>query len=102
MMNEIMAKFKKLKQERDKAWEVTENPEDKVLTSLRRRRQIQLNEMEKAKLKKQIHEYNRNKSRKELWGFVDNKPRKKVLYGRKQSLLNDKRPLLKEKNRLVK
>lgn len=94
----IMEKFKEMKADRDNAFDVTNPLVDRRLLSLRKMREKQLNEMEKKKLKTDITEYNKNKDREEIWGIKGGKVRKKITYGREESLLHDKKPLMKVTN----
>lgn len=44
---------------------------DKYLRSLRRQRRIQMEEVEKEQLKKDIHEYSKARDQKYLWGVKE-------------------------------
>jgi len=74
---------------------------DKKLDGLRRLRQVQLNEDEKEKLKKEIADYNRARTRKHLFGIKE----KKELLEKKRNILSKiketKVNLLKEKKSLL-
>jgi len=103
--SKLIAKFKQLKKNREKSEELSAEVKDKQLISLRRMRQIQLNELEKQRLRKQIHSYNFNKNRREVWGIDDKNKNKKTnlasKYNKKSGLLCEKKPLLKQKNRFI-
>ncbi len=71
---------------------------DKFLRSLRRQRRVQLEEVEKEKLKKQISDFQKERERKYLWGFKDNKKKQLI------DTLNKRKKIkvLKEKNFMIK
>jgi len=97
----IINKFHKLKEERDKNTELTEEADDKVLTSLRRQYNLRQNEMEKQYLKNYIKKYEKDKFNKNM-GWT--KPASKKFnskFNKRDSLLHDKRPLLKEKRNKI-
>jgi hypothetical protein len=52
---------------------------DKYLRSLRRQRRVQLEEIEKEKLKNEIAEFNKARMRKYLWGIKEGNMRKQAL-----------------------
>lgn len=52
---------------------------DKYLRSLRRQRRVQMEEVEKEQLKKDIADFEKNKLRKEFFGIKDNSDKKKQL-----------------------
>lgn len=72
---------------------------DRPLDSLRRQRQVQLNEMEKERLKRDIRAYQKDIERKYLWGLKDKK-RRLMAKKRKVDILAAKRKLL-ERGRLL-
>jgi len=57
---------------------------DKFLRSLRRQRRLQIEELEKARLKKSISDFQRNKTREHLYGFKSRNPVKRNLYKKKK------------------
>jgi len=76
---------------------------DRRLDGLRRLRQVQLNEEEKVRLKKEIADYNRERTAKHLFGIKD----KKELLEKKRNILSKiqeqkKINLMKEKKSLLK
>jgi len=77
---------------------------DKYLRSLRRERRVQLEVLEKEKLKQAITEFNKKRSRQYLWGVKDKLEKKETLIKeikKKQAkLLRDTRPLLKQRSML--
>jgi len=75
---------------------------DRRLDGLRRLRQVQKNEEEKVRLKKEIADFNRERTRKHLFGIKD----KKELLEKKRNILSKietmKVNILKEKKSLLK
>ncbi len=74
---------------------------DKRLDGLRRLRQVQVNEDEKVKLKKEIADYNRDRTAKHLFGIKTkvNEAKKegliKAIKKKKVDILSDERSILK-------
>lgn len=60
---------------------------DRYLRSLRRQRRIQLEEVEKEQLKREIKEYEQEKSRKNVWGMADKKEQVDLKKTKKLNLL---------------
>jgi hypothetical protein len=60
---------------------------DNYLRSLRRQRRIQLEEIEKQKLKKEIADFEMQKARKNLWGFSDKKDKVDLTKIKKMKML---------------
>ena len=94
--------IKKMKGESEEE-EVDEEPKeihDKYLESLRRERQVQMNEVEKAELKKRIGEYKTTKMRENLYGIKDKREKEKHLLStmKKVKVLQRKNNLLKQKS----
>lgn len=71
---------------------------DRYLDSLRRQRQVQLNEVEREQLKKAISKYQLERERKYLWGLKDKKEKKKRLLG---NLKRAKVNILKERTKIL-
>lgn len=72
---------------------------DRYLRSLRRERRMQLEEVEKEQLKKQIAEFKKERERKYLWGITDKekvlklKKKQKSLLSENQTWFNKGRTL---------
>lgn len=100
-LGEIMERFRKVKARIGDSEELTPEVDDKQLVSLQRQRQIQLNKMEKERLRKVIKSHAKGEFRKNM-GL--GKAKEKVLYGRtsrRSSILNEGNPLMKEKRKKV-
>lgn len=70
VLKEIIAKIRELKQRREEENELSDDvTRDKYLRSLRRERRIQMEEVEKERLKKTIANYQKNRMRKLLFGI---------------------------------
>ena len=99
----MISKFKSMKAEQGPE-EFTPEVEDRQLISLQKQRNIQLNEMEKKRLRKVVNDFNMGKTRKELFGITGPAKKSRLLSKttRKNSFLRDDKPLLKEKTKNVK
>lgn len=99
MTSLIVNKLKKLREDRERNLDFTEDVDDKRLISLRRMRQKQLNEMEKHRLIKTIRKYNNDKFKRDMG--IKKKYNKRALwskYNTKNCLINEKKPIMKVKN----
>ena len=77
-LKEIVEKF--MNREREPEEELDDDEtRDNFLRSLRRQRRVQMEELEKEQLKKQIKDFQRDRERKFLWGFKDKTEKKKQL-----------------------
>ena len=99
LIQDLIKKFKG----EDEDQEVNEEPKeihDKYLESLRRERQVQMNEVEKQELKKRIAEYKTTKIRENLYGIKDKREKQKHLLGqiKKVKVLQRNNNLLKQKS----
>lgn len=53
---------------------------DQHLRYLRRERRVQMEELEKKRLKKAIHDFKAQKEKREVWGITDDKVKNKKKY----------------------
>ena len=97
----VLEKFRRLKEERERAMDLKPEVEDKKLISLQRTRQKQLNEVEKARLAKAIGVYEKQKFRKNF-GIKGKQGDFSSKFNKKDSFLVDKKPLLKSKPKHIK
>ena len=99
LIQDLIKKFKGESEEP----EVDEAPKeihDKYLESLRREREVQMNEVEKADLKKKIAEYKTTRMREHLFGIKNKREKEKHLLGqiRKVKVLQRNNNMLKQKS----
>lgn len=95
----LLRRFRELKKRQEQQEIATEGVYDPVLIRLRNDRIKQIQEQEKRSLREVVREHNKMKTRTELFGMVS-EPKKNGLFAKhniKKGLLNDSRPLLKEK-----
>ena len=99
-VQEILDFVKKIGHREEKEELPDEVTRDKYLRSLRRERRVQLEELEKERLIKQIAKHKLERTKKHLFGIKDNKQRKAQLI----SALNKKKKveIMREKNSLLK
>lgn len=73
-LTELWERFKTIGQNQEPKEEIPDDvTRDKYLRSLRRQRRVQMEELEKERLKRDITEFNKERARKYLWGIKETK-----------------------------
>ena len=100
-LNEIWEKIKEMRRNREEDEDIDDDvTKDRYLRSLRRERRIQMEEVEKEQLKKDIAEYKKNRMRKHLFGIKDNIKQKQLINAlnkKKEVKILAEKALLKDK-----
>lgn len=93
---EVIQKLRELRQAREERPDIPDDvTTDKYLRSLRRERRIQMELLEKRKLKEDIESFRKNEERNNLWGV---KGEAKSITHHDFNILSDRRPMMKRKN----
>lgn len=99
-MEKIVHLIKKLGGKEQEEEYVPKQVIDRRLDSLRRERQMQLNEMEKEQLQKQIAAHRQKRMREDLYGIKAQKKKKAMALKKQVEILKEKNRLLEEKSLL--
>lgn len=105
MIQNIIDNFKRKEQEMQDIDD--DETKDRYLRSLRRERRLQLEEVEKEKLKQLINEYRKTKLKEQLYGIKDERLKaaakgiiQRKIDNKKVNILKNRRNLLKQKSLL--